>query len=40
MEELGLVTRGSEGIAVTKDPQKVDLEDSRILRELRRRSAE
>jgi single-stranded-DNA-specific exonuclease len=40
MEELGLVSRGKDSIRVTANPQKVDLEDSGILRELRQRSAE
>jgi single-stranded-DNA-specific exonuclease len=40
MEELGLISRDENGISVTANPQKVDLEDSGILRELRQRTAE
>jgi single-stranded-DNA-specific exonuclease len=38
LEELGLVSRGEGGISVAPSPQKVDLEDSRILKELRLRA--
>ncbi len=35
MEELGLVTRGPDGIAIDPESQKVNLEDSEILKGLR-----
>jgi single-stranded-DNA-specific exonuclease len=38
LEEFGLISRGDGCIRVTPDPQKVDLEDSEILKDLRNRA--